>query len=187
MAKREEISTVIRNEISGLLVAEGVLAILFGIAALFWPSLTAVLLTSLFGIFIIVAGAIELVRSLLNMGRQNLWWLQLIVAVLIIGLGVFLLRNLTLTVATLILLIGFTLIVRGLIDLVTGFFGKDQEVRENRWFYVAGGALGLVTGVVILSHPVAGGIAFVWALGLFAILQGALFVALAFKVRPDVE
>ena len=69
MAKREEISTVIRNEISGLLVAEGVLAILFGIAALFWPSLTAVLLTSLFGIFIIMTGAIELVRSLLNMGR----------------------------------------------------------------------------------------------------------------------
>lgn len=185
MAKKSEVSTVIRNEISGLLVAEGVVAILFGIAALFWPGLTVVLLTSLFGIFIIVVGVIELVRSLLNIGRENLWWLQLIFAVLIIGLGVFLLRNLTLTIATLILFIGFTLIIRGLIDLVTAFFSKDSEVKDNRWFYVAGGALALVTGIVVLSHPVATGLAFVWALGLFSILQGALFVALAFRVRPD--
>ena len=38
-------------------------------------------------------------------------------------------------------------------------------------------------GVVILAHPVATGLVFIWALGLYAVLYGALNIALAFRVR----
>jgi len=41
----------------------------------------------------------------------------------------------------------------------------------------------LILGVVVLVHPVATGLVFVWALGLYAVLYGALNIALAFRVR----
>jgi uncharacterized membrane protein HdeD (DUF308 family) len=104
-------------------------------------------------------------------------------AVLLVGLGVYLLRNPEVTVAVIILLVGFTLIIKGLTDLLTGLFSKDTEVVENRWLVMVGGVLGLVLGVVVLAHPVATGLVFVWALGLYAVLYGALTVALAFRVR----
>jgi uncharacterized membrane protein HdeD (DUF308 family) len=182
MAK-SEIEVTMRNNFAGLLVAQGVLAVLFGIAALFWPGLTAALFVGLFGLFALVWGLIVLVGSFLGAGRKALWWLETVFAVLLVGLGVYLLRNPEVTVAVIILLVGFTLIIKGLTDLLTGLFSKDTEVVENRWLVMVGGVLGLVLGVVVLAHPVATGLVFVWALGLYAVLYGALTVALAFRVR----
>ena len=48
---------------------------------------------------------------------------------------------------------------------------------------VIGGVLGLILGVVVLVNPVVTGLVFVWALGLYAVLYGALNIALAFRVR----
>lgn len=184
MAKRE-LEVKVRDQLAGLLVAQGVVAVLFGIAALFWPGLTATLFISLFGVFVVVWGLISLVHSLLKMGRSSLWWLELIFSVLVVGLGVFLLRNMEVTLAVVILLVGFTLIVRGIVDFVTGLFSREAEVREARSFYVVGGVLGVVAGAIILAHPVSTGLVFVWALGLYLLLQGALTIGLAFRLRSS--
>lgn len=182
MAK-SELEVNVRNSFAGLLVAQGVLAILFGIAALFWPGLTATLFIGLFGIFALVWGLILVINSFLGIGRKSLWWLEAILAVLLVGLGVYLLRNPEVTGAVIILLVGFTLIAKGLADIITGLFSKDREVTDDKWLFVIGGVLGLVLGVVVLVHPVATGLVFVWALGLYAVLYGALNIALAFRVR----
>ena len=185
MMAKKDIGVKLKDQLTGLLVAQGVVAILFGIAAMFWPGLTAALFISLFGVFVIVGGIISLVHSLLGVGRSSLWWLELIFSVLIIGLGVYLLRNLDITLAVVILLVGFTLIVRGIVDFVTGLFSKDEDIKESRWFYAIGGLLGLVAGVVVLAHPVATGLVFVWALGLYLLLRGSLDLGLAFRLRSE--
>jgi len=120
----------------GLVVAEGVLAILAGIAMLFWPGATAVLLVVLFGIFVLVWGVVDLIRSLLGIGKVSTWWLELIFSVLTIGLGVFLLRNTEISLAIFILLIGFIFILRGVVDLLTAFFSRDADVKEARALFV---------------------------------------------------
>lgn len=182
MAKSElEVSA--RNSFAGLLVAQGVLAVLFGIAALFWPGLTATVFIGLFGVFALVWGLILLISSFLGMGRKSLWWLETLLALLLVGLGVFLLRNPEVTGAVVILLVGFTLIAKGIADAITGIFSRDEDVADNKWLFVLEGILGVVLGVVVLVHPVASGLVFVWALGLYAVLYGALTVALAFRVR----
>ena len=126
-----------QNELSdsvvGLIVAQGVMAILFGIAALFWPDTTVRVFAVLFGAFVLVWGITLLIQSLFNMSKKNLWWLELIFGVLALGLGVFLVRNPTVTLAWLILMIGFTFIVRGIVDVIQAFFSKDEAVKGNRW------------------------------------------------------
>jgi len=179
MASRDSLQ--LSSQMTGLLVSEGVLAILAGIAMLFWPGLTLVFLVVIFGIYILVWGIIELIRSLLSIGKTGTWWLELIFSVLLIGLGVFLLRNTVITLALVILLVGFTFIVRGIIDLLMAFFSQDRQVKEDRTFLIISGIIGLVAGVITLSQPIASGIAFVWIVGLYAVLSGSLLVARAVK------
>jgi len=170
-------------QIWALVIGEGVLAVLFGIALLFWPSASLALLIFLFGIFVLVWGISNLIRSILAMGKVSTWWIELIFSLLTLGLGVYLLRNPEVTFGAFMILIGFTFIVRGLIDLVVAFFGKDEEVKNARALHVIGGIIGVVAGIIVLSQPVASGVAFVWIVGLYAVLEGVLLITIALRER----
>lgn len=183
MASKEQ--QQLSRQLWGLAVAEGVVAILAGLALLLWPGASLVILVVLFGVFVLVWGIVELVKSLLGMGKVSGWWIQLIFSVLVIGLGVFLLRNIEISIATFILLIGFTFIARGIVDLFFGFFSKEKEVRENRAILVTMGVIGIVAGIFVFAQPVASGLAFIWVVGLYAILEGALTLAYAMKTQPE--
>lgn len=183
MASKEE--RQLSKQLWGLLVAEGVVAILAGLALLLWPGATLVILIVLFGVFVLVWGIVELVKSLLSIGKIGTWWIQLIFSLLVIGLGVFLLRNVGITIAVFILLIGFTFIARGLMDILIGFFSKEKEVRENRILFFVMGIIGIVAGVLVFAQPVSSGLVFIWVVGLYAILQGALTLAYALKTQPE--
>lgn len=171
----------------GLVVAQGVLAILFGIAALFWPGATVAIFAMLFGVFVLVWGIALLIQSLMGIGRVSLWWLELIFGVAVLALGVYLVRNPAVTLAWLVLFVGFTFVIRGVIDLVQAFFSTERAITENKWFYVISALLGLVAGVLVLTYPAASGLAFVWIVGLYAIVEGIVLIALANKFQDFVE
>lgn len=183
MAKVDQLAT----QAWGLIVAQGVIAILAGIALLFWPGISAAFLALLFGLFVLIWGIVGLVRSLIGMGKINLWWLELLFSILLIGVGVFFLRNTALGVEIFIVLIGLTLIVRGLVDMVEGFFSKDAEVKEARPLYIILGVIGLIAGVATLAYPVAAGVAFIWVAGLYALLYGSILIAVSLRTRSMVS
>jgi uncharacterized membrane protein HdeD (DUF308 family) len=45
------------------------------------------------------------------------------------------------------------------------------------------GAIAIVAGVVLLFQPESSGVAFVWILGLYALLTGPLMIALALDLN----
>ena len=92
-------------------------------------------------------------------------------------------RNPAVSAAVIILTVGFTLVARGVVDFLVGLFATDSEVRVNRWFYILMGLVGVAAGIAVLAHPVASGLVFVWALGFYMLLSGALNIGLAFRVR----
>lgn len=170
----------------GLIVSQGVLAILFGIAALFWPQATVSIIAVLFGLFVLVWGISLLIQSLLNLGKISLWW-QADFGVALLGVGVYLVRNPEVTLMWLVLLIGFTLVIRGLVDIVQAFFSKEPAVVANKWLYAFSAAIGLVAGIVVLTYPAASGLAFVWVLGLYAVIEGVVLIVLASKFQELLE
>lgn len=163
-------------------VIYGIVTLIFGIAALFWPGLTLVTLVYIFSAYILVWGVIEIVRSLTNMnGAFGSWWLTLIFGVLCVGVGVYLVRHPAVSFETFILLIGFTFVVRGIFDIVGALF--DGDTATSKTLSIIGGILGLIVGVIILRQPVAGGVAFVWLIGFYALLFGPLTIALSLDVH----
>jgi uncharacterized membrane protein HdeD (DUF308 family) len=173
------------REMWGALALRGMVAILFGLAAVFWPGLTLVTLVYLFGGYVVASGLVNLVTGLTNLNGEGVsFWgriLTLMLGAAEIGVGIYLLRHPHVSFATFILLIGLTLIVRGLFDLFAGIFGEGSATY--RVTMIVGGLVAGVAGVVLLLQPVSSGVAFVWVLGLYALIVGPMTIALAFDAK----
>lgn len=172
------------REMWGALALRGMVAILFGLAAVFWPGLTLVTLVYLFGAYILASGLVNLVVGLTNLGGAESFWgrvLTLLLGAGEIGVGVYLLRHPGVSFATLILVFGLTLIVRGLFELFAGIFGEGSATYKATM--VLGGLLAGIVGVILLFQPASGGVAFVWVLGLYALITGPLLLAMAFDAK----
>lgn len=169
-----------------LSVVAGIATMLFGIAALFWPGLTLVTLVYLFSAYIVAWGLIEVIKSLTRIDSLvGRWWLSLVFGVVALGVGVYLVRHPDVSFGTLVLLIGFTLVIRGVFDIVAGFF--ENSLATSRVLSVIMGVAAVVAGVFVLRQPEAGGVAFVWILGLFALISGPLMIAMAVDAKNALE
>lgn len=163
----------------------GMLALVFGIAATFWPGLTLVTLVYLFGGFVLASGLVSLVSSLTNIYNNDSSFLtrvlMLVLGVVEIGVGVYLLRHPFVSFATFILIVGFALIIRGVVDIFGGLFESGGAM--HRMVMVVGGLIAGIAGVVLLFQPAASGVAFVWILGIYALISGPLLIALALDLK----
>jgi uncharacterized membrane protein HdeD (DUF308 family) len=168
-----------------VLTLRGILAILFGVAAVFWPGLTLTTLVYLFSTYVLVTGIIGIVHGMNAIGNRTSWLLTLLLGFVEVGVGVYLLRHVDVAFNTLVLLIGFTLIVRGVLEAVAAF--NDEVPGTGRSMLLIAGLLSLVVGIVVLFQKEAAGVAFVWLLGLYAIIVGAVLVALSTSVRAMLE
>jgi uncharacterized membrane protein HdeD (DUF308 family) len=170
----------------GALLLRGVLAVLFGIAAVFWPALTLVTLVYLFSAYVLITGLANVIQSLLSMKVRSTWFLTLLVGLVELGVGVYLLRHPDVSFATFILLAGFALIIRGVLEVV-GAFLELTNWATSRTLLTVSGLASVLAGVIVLMQPVAGGVAFVWVLGVYALLAGAMMIAVALDARALLE
>ncbi len=164
-----------------LYTLQGIAAILFGLAAVFWPGLTLVSLVYIFSAYILVAGMIALIDAFTHIGRGQSWILTMLLGVLQLGVGVYLLRNPTTSFAVIILLIGFSFIVSAIIEAVIALSEKGSATGKA--LRIVSAILFLVVGVFILMQPASSGVAFVWILGLMSLINGPIAIAMSMDVK----
>ena len=167
------------------LVFRGIASILFGIAAVFWPGLTIVALVYIFSIYILVSGVISIVQAIMDIAHKRSWFLTLLIGIAELAVGVYLVRNPVVSFATLILLIGLVLIARGVFEVVVAI--TEEPSATYKMLMTVGGALSVLVGIIILLQPEAGGVAFVWILGLYALVTGPIWIALGLDVKRIAE
>lgn len=158
-------------------ILQGVLFVFFGVVALFWPGLTLLTLVYLFSGFILGLGIIELIRGLMGINRRSSWWLSALYGVAGLLVGAYLLRHLNVSFTALIIIIGLSLIMRGIFDLVAAFLDGDNKV--DKAITGIAGAAGIAAGVIILFQPESGGVAFVWVLGIYSLIAGTMILVTA--------
>jgi len=166
------------------LVVRGIAAIMFGIAAVFWPALTLVTLVYIFSIYILVSGAVGIATSVSHLVKGRNWVLGLLISFAEVGVGVYLVRHPFVTFATLILVIGLILVARGVFEVVMGL--TEDSLATHKMLTVISGVLSAGVGVFVMLQPAAGGVAFVWVLGLYALITGPIMIALAIDVKNAV-
>lgn len=162
-----------------VIALRGVIAVIVGVLAFVWPLATLVALVLLFGVYALLDG-IALVLMAFSIRRQGRWWLA-IQGLIGIGVGLFTLVAPQITALALIDLIAFWAIVTGVLEIVAAV--RLRRLIDHLWLTTIDGLLSIVLGIVFLFVPAAAALAWVWLLGVYALLAGLAMLALAWRLR----
>lgn len=171
-----------------VLVLSGVLSVIFGFVAMIWPNITVGVLALLLAVFIGVLGVTDVIRSVRAFSNGFFsGLLRMLLGLLELGVSVFLLRHTGsgLAIATLALLIAISFITRGVIAIVLAFSADTSS--GVRWFNVIMGGLAILAGMVVIWYPGAATLAWVWVVGFFAVVTGAMEIALGFSAKDALK
>lgn len=173
------------SDIWWLVLFRGVALLLFGAIALVWPGLTFVLLAFFFAVYLLIAGIANILSGIGGIVERRGWFLHLALGIVEIGVAAYVMRNPGLTIAAFIIALGILFIVQGIVAIIASF--SDTTDRGLRFIEIVAGALGVLAGFIILRYPVAGGLAFLWVLGVYGIIAGVLTIAAALSGRGILE
>src|ERR671916_3292729 len=163
------------------LALRGLVAVLFGLAALFLPGLVLEVLLLLFGAYALVDGILAVVAAFRSSGRGMRRPLLLIEGVIGILFGILALFWPGLTALALLYMIAFWAILSGIARVVMAIMLR-REI-ENEWSIALSGVLSIILGIVLILLPGAGLLAYTWLIGLLALALGFALVYYAFRVR----
>lgn len=163
------------------LALRGLFAIVFGLIALFMPGLTLVALIYLFGAYSLVDGVFGVAAAVRAAESHNRWGWLLVegIAGIVTGIIAFVVPGITAIV--LLYLIAAWALVTGVLELMAAF--RLRGHIANEWLLLLGGAASIIFGVLLILQPGAGALALLWLIGIYAIVFGALVLALAFRLR----
>ncbi len=164
-----------------ILAIRGAVAVLFGIFAFLQPHLTLTYLVSLFGIFALADGFFTMGAAI------ALDWLTLFCEG-VVGAAIALLVFVMPDTARL-MIVNFIVawaVVTGAFELI-GVWGLrhsiSRAIQKGEWLLGAEGFLTIGLGVLCAALASSEVVTFMRTVGIYAVLSGTLFVALAFNVR----
>src|SRR5215211_3376987 len=164
------------------LALRGVIAILFGLAALLRPGIALEALILLFGAYALVDGVFAIVGVFGGTRGGTPRWLLLIegVASILAGLIAFFLPGLT--AFLLLYLIAAWAIITGISEIAMAI--RLRQEISGEWALIVGGALSVLFGVILaVIGPLAGLLSLIWLIGVYALAFGVLILITAFIVR----
>ncbi|GHO42356.1 HdeD family acid-resistance protein [Ktedonospora formicarum] len=159
----------------------GIIAILFGIAALVWPGLTLFILIYLFAAYVLVDGIFAVIASFQGRRYTRYWWVIFIEGLIGIAIGIIAFSSPGLTAVALLFLIATWAILTGIFELINAFSGRRPA--ESEWAMGIAGALSIVLGILLFAQPGAGLLTIVWLIGIYAIVWGLVLIARSFQRR----
>lgn len=159
-------------------LVRGVLTLVFGALAVFWPEITLIALVILFGAYAIVDGFTAIAMGTRRSSGRGI---LVILGVLGIIAGLIALFWPGITALILLYVIAFWAIVTGLGSIVSGF-GLSRDAG-GRWLFILSGLAGVVLGILLLVNPEKGATALVVTIGFFAIIWGFLTIFTSIRLR----
>lgn len=163
-----------KNAPNWLFILEGIVLILFGIAAIAWPGMTFVTFTVLFGLYALIAGVANVVGGILNIKKGWTAVGGIALGALLVAAGSYIFNHPTVTALTLVLFIAFTFIIRGIFEIVIAI----SENPPHKALEIVAGIFGILVGLILLRYPVGGGLAYIWVLGIYALVSGPIMLAI---------
>src|SRR5688500_9397494 len=99
-------------------IVEGILLTLFGLAAIIWPGLTLYGFTVIFGLYALVAGVVAVIGGILHINRGWSAIGKIALGTLLVAAGSYVLNHPGITAASLVILVGFTFLIRGFLEII---------------------------------------------------------------------
>lgn len=163
-----------------LLMTNGAIAVILGVLALLWPGITAQVLTVLIGLFLLADAVMTFFVR--NRGRIPTWSA---IAQGIVGLLVPLLIVLMPEAAVRIVIVLFALwiMLRGVVQLTISW--GHRSIPGMVGYTGMAGLVSLLVGILLLTRPEAGIVAFSWLLGIYAIVTGGVALLWGYRAGAN--
>lgn len=158
----------------------GVIAILFGVAALMAPVAVLLSLALLFGIYLLIDGVLGLVGTVRAVSAHGHWGALLAEAVLNILMGLIALFMPGAAIFAFVLLTAVWALFTGGLMLAAAF---RLHVSHGRWWLGLGGLASLIWGVLLVLAPIMGAVVLTWWIGIYAIVFGVALLAAGWRLR----
>lgn len=160
-------------------MVRGIFAILFGILTFIVPTVTLAVLILLFGIWAIIDGFTHLALAFRAKGTLA-WWLAF-EGVIGLAAGFFAIFYPLHTGLALLYVIALWAILTGAARLVAAIRQRREEAHE--WTVALSGALAIVFGAIVLIFPIVGIVAVAFAVGVYALVAGVVFLGLSMRMH----
>ena len=164
-----------------LVVIRGLLALLFGLIALFWPGLTWLVLIVLFGAYAIMDGVFAMLSGVVSSRYSPRWWVFLLEGVISVAAGVIAWMRPGLASLVLIIIIAVWAILTGVLEIAAAI--RLRREIKNEWMLALGGFVSIVLGVLMFFQPATGELIITLMIGAYALMFGILLVMLGFRLR----
>ena len=159
----------------------GAIAIIFGLAALFWPDITLTALIFIFAAFVLVSGVLLAIAAFRDGLTHTHGWLMLLEGAIGIAVGIMAFIWPGITALVLLYLIAAWAIVTGVLEIIAAI--QVRKEIQNEWLLAIAGIASVLFGVLLLVWTLAGALAILWIIGAYAIIFGILLLILAFRLR----
>jgi uncharacterized membrane protein HdeD (DUF308 family) len=166
----------------GLFLAEGIILIILGIAAIALPPIATLAFTIIIGWVFLISGVVGLFTTFWARHVPGFWW-SLISAIIGIAAGVVLLLwPITGTLSLTLVLIAF-FVIEGIVSIMYAIEHRNQLTGRWGWMLVSGIIDLILAGIIFAGLPETA----VWALGLLVginmLFGGAALIAMALAAR----
>jgi uncharacterized membrane protein HdeD (DUF308 family) len=165
-----------------LLLLRGLAAIAFGAIAFFWPGVTLVALTYVWGAYAIADGIIAIGAAIGASGSNAgpRWWLGLSGIVGILA-GIVAFAYTGMTALVLLMFIAAWAIIIGALELYAA--AQLRKVIDNAWWLILGGLFSIAFGAVLIAWPGTGALAVIWTIAWYAVFFGCMLIGLSFELK----
>ena len=162
------------------LILIGVLAIIVGIIALAWPSVTVLALVYLFAIYAFIDAVLQAMRAFSSRTAGPVVG-HLLLAVIDAAAGVIALVWPGPTALVLVLIIGIWAFVGGFFEIFAAF--QAGETAGTRALFILSGVVSILFGVVLFARPGVGAVTLALLFGLFSIIYGVSQIVMGIELR----
>ena len=160
-----------------MFLVRGILAIVFGVLALFEPLAALFAIVILFGAWALVDGISALWLSFA--GRRS--WQLVIVGILGLVVGVITFVRPGITAIGLYAAVAGWSIARGVLEIALAIEWR-KVIRGELWL-ILGGIASILFGVLLIVLPAAGLLTLGWLIGIYALTFGIIMCALALRLH----
>jgi uncharacterized membrane protein HdeD (DUF308 family) len=161
-----------------VLALRGLLAVLFGFAALVLPLGTLEAVGRLFGVYAILEGALVVLIGMRGTQYRGAFLSE---GAFGIVAGLVALAWPGVTALVLLYIIAIWAILSGIAEIIAAV-ALRREI-EGEWVLFLVGVLSVVLGVAMAVLPSVGVLSLIWLVGLYALAVGIAMIVLAFRVR----
>src|SRR5690348_5785832 len=168
------------KSLSTSLITRGILAVVIGIIALAWPSVTVLALVILFAVYAFMAAGLQAARAFSSRNAGPVLG-HLLLGLVDLAAGVIALAWPGPTALVLVLIVGVWAITAGLVEFSAAF--APGEPAGNRVMFILGGLVTVAFGVVLCARPGLGAITLAILFGLFSLVYGGWAIASGIELR----